>query len=89
MKKALCVLAIVAVTGLIGVPPEAYAQGQIKVLSDGPLQPALVQIGEAFGRESGHQVEFTFGTSPVIPNTTARLHSRWLSCASRRLRWER
>jgi molybdate transport system substrate-binding protein len=71
MKKALCVLAIVAVTGLIGVPPEAYAQGQIKVLSDGPLQPALVQIGEACGRESGHQVEFTFGTSPVIPKKVA------------------
>ena len=66
MKKALCVLAIIAVTGLIAVPPAVYAQGQIKVLSDGPLRPALVQIGEAFRRESGHQVAFTFGTSPVI-----------------------
>lgn len=66
MKKALCVLAIIAVTGLIAVPPAVYAQGQIKVLSDGPLRPALVQLGETFQRESGHQVAFTFGTSPVI-----------------------
>jgi ABC-type molybdate transport system substrate-binding protein len=66
MKKALCILAIIAVTGLIAVPPEVYAQGQIKVLSDGPLRPALVQIGEAFQRESGYQVAFTFWTSPVI-----------------------
>jgi molybdate transport system substrate-binding protein len=66
MKKALCVLALIAVTGLMAVPPEAYAQGQIKVLSDGPLRPALMQIGEAFQRESGHQAECIFGTSPVI-----------------------
>jgi hypothetical protein len=30
MKKALCILAIIAVTGLVAVPPEIYAQGQIK-----------------------------------------------------------
>jgi molybdate transport system substrate-binding protein len=66
MMKALCVLAILAVTGLIAVPPAVYAQGQLKVLSDGPLRPALVQIAEAFQRESGHLVAFTFGTSPVI-----------------------
>ena len=71
MKKVLCVLAIIAVTALIAVPPEVYAQGQIKVLSDGPLRPALVQIGEAFQRESGHQVAFTFGTSPVIDKKVA------------------
>jgi ABC-type molybdate transport system substrate-binding protein len=66
MKRALCILALIAVTGLIAVPPEGYAQGQIKVLSDGSLRPALVQIGEAFQRESGYEVAFTFGTSPVI-----------------------
>jgi molybdate transport system substrate-binding protein len=66
MKNALCVVAIIAVTGLIAVPPAVYTQGQIKVLSDGPLRPALGQIGEAFQRERGHQVAFTFGTSPVI-----------------------
>lgn len=71
MKKALCILAIAAVTGVMAVPREAYTQGQIKVLSDGPLQPALVQIGEGFQRESGHQVEFTFGTSPVIHKKVA------------------
>jgi ABC-type molybdate transport system substrate-binding protein len=66
MKRALCILPIIAVTELIAVPPEGYAQGQIKVLSDGSLRPALLEIAEAFQRESGHQVAFTFGTSPAI-----------------------
>ena len=35
-------------------------------MSDGPLQPALTNIGKAFHRESGRYVEFVFGTSPVI-----------------------
>jgi molybdate transport system substrate-binding protein len=38
----------------------------LKVMSDGPLEPALVQIAQTFHRESGHRVEFVFGTSPVI-----------------------
>jgi molybdate transport system substrate-binding protein len=38
----------------------------LKVLSDGPLQPALVKIGEAFQRDRGSTVAFVFGTSPVI-----------------------
>jgi molybdate transport system substrate-binding protein len=71
MKTALCVLAIIAVAGLIAVLPEVYAQELIKVLSDGPLRPALVQIGEAFRRESGYQVAFTFGTAPVIHQKVA------------------
>jgi molybdate transport system substrate-binding protein len=40
-------------------------------MSDGPLQPALVQIAEAFRRESGNQVEFVFGTSPVVHKKVA------------------
>jgi molybdate transport system substrate-binding protein len=39
---------------------------EIKVFSDGPLEPALVRIGEAFGREHGHDVKHVFGLSPVI-----------------------
>jgi molybdate transport system substrate-binding protein len=38
----------------------------LKVMSDGPLRPALVQIAEAFERESRHRLELVFGTSPVI-----------------------
>ena len=39
---------------------------EVKVLSDGPLEPALVGIAEAFCRDSGHEVKFVFGLSPVI-----------------------
>jgi molybdate transport system substrate-binding protein len=39
---------------------------EVKVLSDSPLEPALVGITEAFRRESGHEVKFVFGLSPVI-----------------------
>lgn len=39
---------------------------EIKVLSDGPLKPALVKIAEAFRRESGHEVKVVFGQSSVI-----------------------
>src|SRR4026209_1700337 len=38
----------------------------LKVMSDGPLRPALVQIAEMFYRESRNRVEFVFGTSPMI-----------------------
>lgn len=43
----------------------------LKVISDGPLEPALVQIAEAFHRESGPRVDFVFGTSPVIHDKIA------------------
>jgi molybdate transport system substrate-binding protein len=39
---------------------------EIKVLSDSPLEPASVGVAEAFRRESGHEVKFVFGLSPVI-----------------------
>ena len=39
---------------------------EVKVLSDSPLEPALVGITEAFRRESGHEVKFVFELSPVI-----------------------
>ena len=71
VKRALCVLALVGVTGLMAVQPEARAQAKVKVLSDGPLQPALGQIGEAFRRDSGHQVEFVFGPSRVVHKKVA------------------
>src|SRR3954470_16725867 len=38
----------------------------LKVLCDGPLEPALPAIGEAFRKKTGHQVEFAFAPSPVI-----------------------
>jgi molybdate transport system substrate-binding protein len=43
----------------------------LKIMSDGPLQPGLADIGKAFHRESGRYVEFVFGTSPVIHHKAA------------------
>jgi molybdate transport system substrate-binding protein len=50
---------------------EAQTQGKVKVMSDGPLEPALLQIAEAFRRESGNQVDFVFGTFPVVHKKVA------------------
>jgi molybdate transport system substrate-binding protein len=66
LQRVLCVLAVWGILGFVAVPSPASAQEKIKVLSDGPLEPALVQIGEAFRSTSGYQVEFIFGTSPVV-----------------------
>ena len=66
MKTLFCVLTAVCTLGLMTFQYPAHAQEKIKVLSDGPLQPALLPIGEAFRRDSGHQVEFVFGASPVV-----------------------
>lgn len=71
MKKLFCVLTAVCAFGTTSVQSSAHAQEKIKVLSDGPLRPTLVQIGEAFHRDSGHQVEFSFGTSPVVHKKVA------------------
>ena len=44
----------------------AAQAASIKVLCDGPLEPALPAIGEAFRQKSGHQADFVFAPSPVI-----------------------
>lgn len=66
MKRLFCVLTAVCALGLMTFQSPARAQEKIKVLSDAPLGPALIEIGEAFRRDSGHQVEFVFDLSPVI-----------------------
>ena len=55
----------------ITLAQSAHAQEKLRVLSDGPLRPALLQIGEAFRRDTGHELEFTFGTSPVVHKKVA------------------
>jgi molybdate transport system substrate-binding protein len=50
---------------VILLPATAHA-ASIKVLCDGPLEPVLPAIGEAFRAKTGHQVEFVFAISPVI-----------------------
>ncbi len=71
MKKRFCVLTVVCALGLITFQSAARAQGKVKVMSDGPLRPAFEQITEAFRRETGNQLEFVFGTSPVIHKKVA------------------
>lgn len=66
MKRLFCVLTAVCALGLMTFQSPARAQEKIKVLSDAPLGPALIEIGEAFRRDSGHQVAFVFDLSPVI-----------------------
>ena len=66
MKRLLSVLTAVCALGFMTFQSPARAQEKIKVLSDAPLGPALIQIGEAFRRDSGHQVAFVFDLSPVI-----------------------
>lgn len=66
MKRLFCVLTAVYALGLMTYQSSARAEGKVKVMSDGPLRPALVQIAEAFRQESGNEIEFVFGTSPVV-----------------------
>src|SRR5947209_10424229 len=63
--KRIHVLLTVWVTALI-VAPGSTRAAEITVLSDSPLAPALARIAEAFRRDSGHEVKFVFGLSPVI-----------------------
>src|SRR5712692_4519355 len=71
MKRLFCVLTVVCALGLITFQSLARAQEKIKVMSDGPLRAAFEQITEAFRRETGSQLEFVFGTSPVVHKKVA------------------
>src|SRR3954468_5113288 len=61
MRKTLSSLAVCA--ALSAGMAEAAT---LKVLCDGPLEPALPAIGEAFKAKTKHQVEFVFAPSPII-----------------------
>lgn len=54
------------IASLVILLSAAAHAASIKVLCDGPLEPALPAIGEAFRQKTGHQVEFVFAPSPVI-----------------------
>jgi molybdate transport system substrate-binding protein len=71
MMKLSRVLAVTCALWLTTFQGPACAQERIKVLSDGPLRPALIKIGEAFRRDSGSQVDFVFGPSPVVHKKVA------------------
>jgi molybdate transport system substrate-binding protein len=55
------------VLACLAVSLAAAAQAaNLKVLSDGPLAPALAAIGDAFQKKTGHKIEFAFAPSPLI-----------------------
>lgn len=59
MRRALIACCLVLLAGV------AQA-ATLKILCDGPLEPAMAGVGEAFRKASGHTLEFTFAPSPVI-----------------------
>ena len=59
-KGAVFTLASVGFAAMLAVSMPAHSQGRLKVLADTPLRPALIEIGEAFRRGSGQQVDFVF-----------------------------
>jgi molybdate transport system substrate-binding protein len=65
MRKYVHVLLMVGVTSLVGVTDNAQS-AELKVLSDGPLEPALTQIVDLYRGTSGHTVNIEFGLSPAI-----------------------
>ena len=65
MPKRIRVILTILTIALLGAPGGTHA-AEIKVLSDSPLAPALRRITDAFQRDSGHEVKFVFGLSPVI-----------------------
>lgn len=54
------------IAGLVLAVSTAAQAATIKVLCDGPLEPALRPVAEAFQKKTSHKVEFVFAPSPVI-----------------------
>lgn len=54
------------IAGLVILLSAAAHAASIKVLCDGPLEPVLPAIGEAFRAKTGHRIDFVFAISPVI-----------------------
>ena len=50
----------------LAVPQAGARAAEIKVFSDTPLSTALQRIAPAFQRDSGYDVQYEFGVSPVI-----------------------
>lgn len=48
------------------VSTPAQSRPKLKVFADTPLRAALIEIGEAFRRDSGQQIDFVFDASPAI-----------------------
>ena len=62
-------LAVAVAVGALWV--SAAQAAEIKVLSAGAVEPALVALAETFGRDTGHQVNITFATAPALRRKVA------------------
>lgn len=62
MRRALRSLVLCAAVLFAGTAEAVI----LKVLCDGPLEPALPAIAQAFRKKTGHQIEFAFAPSPII-----------------------
>ena len=51
---------------------KAHPPINLKVMSDGPLKPSLVELAKAFHQEGTTHVEIVFETSPTIYNRVAQ-----------------
>ena len=61
---------LLAAVAAHGVAREVSA-AEITVLSAGAVKPAVADLAEAFGRETGHEVKFTFGTVGTLQQKIA------------------
>ena len=62
---------LLILTAALFILPVNARAADLKVLSDGPVEPALVRIVDALRRDTGHEVKFIFGPSPVIHKLVA------------------
>jgi len=61
-----------ALTGLLLLTMAGVSfAAEIRVLSAGAVREAVSELAEKFGRETGHQVQFTFGTVGTVLNKMA------------------
>lgn len=66
MTQLFRILAIASWLAWCASAVPAFAQPKLKVLADTPLRAGLLVVAENFRRESGQEIEFGFGPSPVI-----------------------
>lgn len=67
--KSVSVLSVVLLTACGGNPNDAPSNtggDEIRVLSAGPLEDALLTIAEDFRSTTGHNIVLTTGTTPVV-----------------------
>ena len=64
MKNSIRFLLAVGILALL--VPVATQAADIRVFISDPMQGPVAGLAEAFGRDTGHRVEFVFGVSPDL-----------------------